>query len=97
MLIPPTTVIGTGMGLVFGPMFRTILTGVGRQESGSPSGLLPAVQQFGGSLGVAAIGTFYFTLSGDRPGTGRAMTLTAVLIAVTFVLVFLFPKDKPMD
>lgn len=97
-LVGPTTIMGVGMGLVFGPLFRAILGEVSQQESGSASGVLSAAQQFGGSLGVAAITTIYFTLISPPSQLSSGMTTTALLIAavvgVTFVLIFLLPNQR---
>lgn len=97
-LMLATTVLGSGMGLVFGPLFRAILGGVSQQESGSASGVLSAVQQLGGSLGVAVIATLYFSLTPRPSQTSAGMTITALtliaLVACTYLLVFLLPARE---
>jgi len=97
-LVPGTAVTGVGMGLVFGPLFRTILGGISQRETGSASGTLSAVQQFGGSLGVAVFATGYYTLTAEASDAGVGMAsvglLIAAAVAVAFVLVFLLPKEE---
>ncbi|MEU4820870.1 MFS transporter [Actinomadura sp. NPDC023710] len=50
---------GLGVGLFTTPFFTTALKPVKAHETGSAAGLLNAVQQFGGTLGVAVIGSVY--------------------------------------
>jgi hypothetical protein len=46
------------------PMFDIILAGVEPRETGSAGGTLTAVQQLGGSLGIAILGTVFFSAIG---------------------------------
>ena len=59
-LIVPLFVVGVGMGLVFGSLFAAVLNGVDASHAGSASGVLNAVQQVGGAIGVALIGVVFF-------------------------------------
>lgn len=97
-LLPSTVVTGFGLGLVFGPLFRVILGGIGQREIGSASGTLTAVQQFGGSIGVGAIGTLYFSLSSAPGATVSGMVATTLVVAAVaaaaFGLIFLLPNKK---
>ena len=92
--LPAGFVFGFGAGLAIIPVFSIVLGGVVDHEVGSASGLLNAIQQLGGSLGVAASGTLFFEL---LPGRGplAAMELTTIA-AVVFLagalgLVWLLP------
>jgi len=58
--IPSLLLVGVGMGLVFGSMFAAVLNGVDTRHAGSASGVLNAVQQVGGAIGVALIGVIFF-------------------------------------
>jgi EmrB/QacA subfamily drug resistance transporter len=95
--LPAGFVFGFGAGLAIIPVFSIILGGVADHEVGSASGLLNAVQQLGGSLGVAASGTLFFEL---LPGRGplAAMELTtlvaAVFLAGALGLVRLLPRQQ---
>jgi EmrB/QacA subfamily drug resistance transporter len=60
-LVPGLTAVGLGMGLFIAPLFDTILAAVTDQETGSASGVLNALQQLAGSIGVAVLGTVFFT------------------------------------
>jgi EmrB/QacA subfamily drug resistance transporter len=61
-LAPALAVMGIGMGLFMAPFFDMVLAGVEPHESGSASGTLTAVQQLGGALGIAVLGTVLFGL-----------------------------------
>ena len=93
--VPATLLAGLGSGMVFAPLFDIILAGVSDEAAGSASGVLTAMQQFGGAVGVAVIGTLFFELLPDRAFLG-SMELTTLVAAGLFVLClaisFLLPK-----
>jgi len=60
-LIAPQLVVGLGIGTTISPLFDFILSAVTEAEVGSASGVLTAVQQLGGAIGVAAMGTIFFS------------------------------------
>ncbi|ACU76655.1 drug resistance transporter, EmrB/QacA subfamily [Catenulispora acidiphila DSM 44928] len=76
-LVAPLLVSGMGMGLIFGPIFGTVLGDLDDAEVGSASGLLNAMQQLAGAFGIAALGTVFF----DKAGT----LMTSVPAAATLV------------
>ena len=53
----PQVIISVGLGIVFGPLTSTALVGVDNRDAGVASGLVNAVQQIGGSLGIALLNT----------------------------------------
>jgi len=59
-LIPGLLLVGIGMGFVFASLFAAVLSGVDIKHAGSASGLLNAVQQVGGAIGIALIGVIFF-------------------------------------
>jgi EmrB/QacA subfamily drug resistance transporter len=63
-VLPPLLVSGVGMGLFIVPVFDTILASVTDAETGSAAGVLNAIQQLGGAVGVAVLGTVFFTVLG---------------------------------
>ncbi len=69
-LVPGLLVVGFGMGLFVVPVFDTILAAVTDRETGSASGVLNALQQLAGAIGVAVLGTVFFSASahGDFGG-----------------------------
>lgn len=61
---PAMLVAGVGMGGVIAPFFDIALGDVDDAEVGSASGLLNAIQQLGGSIGVAVLTTVFVGLLG---------------------------------
>jgi MFS family permease len=58
-VIGPLVVFGTGNGLAFVPLTSVSLARVEPEDAGAASGLVNAVQQVGGSLGLAVLVTVY--------------------------------------
>jgi EmrB/QacA subfamily drug resistance transporter len=94
-LLPGLLVCGLGAGFVFGQLFDIILAGVAIEEVGSASGVLNAVQQLAGALGVAVLGTIFFAsmTAGHPPTDALQVTAWAMLapLAITFALAFRLP------
>jgi EmrB/QacA subfamily drug resistance transporter len=93
-LAPGLFLIGLGAGTSIGQLFDFILAGVGMDEVGSASGVLEAVQQLSSALGVAVLGTIFFSAFDAHPPThALAITAWACLapIALAFVLIFRLP------
>ncbi|MEU8246151.1 MFS transporter [Nonomuraea sp. NPDC048916] len=95
-LAPGLALVGIGMGMVAAPFFDIVLTAVEPRESGSASGTLTAVQQLGGALGTAVLGTIFFNLLKSEWSFGAAMQVTIAveigLLALTLALSFLLPR-----
>jgi EmrB/QacA subfamily drug resistance transporter len=97
-LAPSLLLIGFGTGLVFVPIFDFVLGGATTEEVGTGAGMLNAVQQFSGAIGVAALGTVFFARAGHGGATAfdhaseLVIVLAAGLYVVTFALVWLLPK-----
>ncbi|HSW98690.1 MAG TPA: MFS transporter [Candidatus Saccharimonadales bacterium] len=72
--IPCLLPIGVGMGLVFAPLMAVVLNDVDTKHAGSASGVLNAVQQVGGAVGVAVIGVIFF----GQLGSNAARSFSAV-------------------
>src|SRR6201996_6901648 len=97
-LSPALLLTGFGAGLVFVPLFDFILGDATTEEVGTGAGMLNAVQQFAGAIGVAALGTVFFTRVG-HPTTGSYFAAAALVFGVaagldllTLLLVGLLPK-----
>lgn len=58
-LLPWILVMSAGMGLVFVPLTLTAVHRVSNEDSGIGSGVLNAMQQVGGSLGLAILSTVF--------------------------------------
>ena len=62
-LLGPLLVFGLGLGFLFVPLTLMAVSGVSREETGAASGLLNAMQQVGGSLGLSILVTVFGTAS----------------------------------
>src|SRR5215475_437971 len=98
-LLPALLVYGGGMGMIFVPLFDIIMGDVRDHEVGSASSMLESLQQMGASLGVAVLGTVFFSSLGARPAIGDFLgatrTVAAIafgLVVVAFALAFLLPR-----
>jgi EmrB/QacA subfamily drug resistance transporter len=93
-LAPGLVLIGAGAGLSMGQLFDFILASVGMDEVGSASGVLEAVQQLSSAIGVAALGTIFFSAFADHlPTHALAVTAWACLVPIVlaFALIFRLP------
>jgi MFS family permease len=93
-LLGPLLVVGMGMGLFVVSAFDTILAAVTDRELGSASGALNAIQQLGGAIGVAVLGTVFFsTLShqGFPPALQRAMWWAVGALVIVLIVSPLLP------
>jgi hypothetical protein len=86
------------MGMIFVPLFDIIMGEVRDHEVGSASAILESLQQLGASIGVAGLGTVFFSTIGARPAlagflqAGERVTLITIgLVVLAFVLGFLLP------
>lgn len=100
-LLGPLMLNGVGMGLFIVPVFDTIIAAVTDAEMGSASGVLNAIQQLGGAIGVAVLGTIFFTELRDE-GFAAALQQTlwwgvAGLGAMLLVSPLLPARAAPAD
>ncbi|QMU68972.1 MFS transporter [Streptacidiphilus sp. P02-A3a] len=94
-LVPALLVTGFGMGLLMAPFFDIALAGVTDEQNGSASGVLNAVQQLGGSVGVAALGTGFLSWaasSGYVHATGWTLGCAAAALLGSALIAFALPK-----
>jgi predicted MFS family arabinose efflux permease len=100
-LTPSLVLIGLGAGACFGQLFDFVLAGVSLDEVGSASGVLNAVQQLASALGVAVLGTVFFSRFGgvQLPTSALSVTAWASLapLALTALLVFRLPMRARED
>ena len=93
-LVPSLMLIGAGVGASIGQLFQFILSSVTMEEVGSASGVLEAVQQLSTALGVAVLGTIFFSTFGHHLPTDALRVTTwacVVPLALAFALVFRLP------
>ncbi|MET7281206.1 DHA2 family efflux MFS transporter permease subunit [Kribbella sp. NPDC005582] len=94
-LVPAMLACGIGAGMVFAPLFDIILASIDDEAAGSASGVLTAMQQFGGAIGVAVLGTVFFQLLPQHAFLGATKTTVLVAIAlfiVSLAVTWLLPK-----
>lgn len=65
-LLPWIVIFSFGMGLVFVPLTLTAVHGVSGDDSGIGSGVLNAMQQIGGALGLAVLSTIAVNAATDK-------------------------------
>jgi EmrB/QacA subfamily drug resistance transporter len=93
-LVPGLFLVGAGLGASLGQLFRFVLSSVNMDEVGSASGVLEAAQQLSTALGVAILGTIFFsTFDHHLPTDALRVTAWACLVplAAAFLLVFRLP------
>jgi len=85
-LLAALVVVGAGMGMAIPGLINLSLRAVPAADAGAASGLLTTSQQIGNALGVAIVGTIFFSELGSGTGTGAyghalcaAMAMQAVL------------------
>jgi EmrB/QacA subfamily drug resistance transporter len=94
-LVPAELLLGIGMGLLIAPLFSIILAAVDDSEVGSASGVLNAIQQLGSAIGVAVIGTVFFSVlgrSGFQHATERSLWVVAGIAVLVLVLTPVLPR-----
>ncbi len=103
-LAPALLVFGTGMGMIFVPLFGIITGDLEDHEVGSASGLLESFQQGASALGVAGLGTVFFSQFAIGGGAAESMGaaqwvtgLTVALTVVAFLVVFGLPKQAKAE
>lgn len=107
-LVGPLLLWGIGLGLVIAPLFDFVLAALNEDEVGSGSGVLNALQQLGIAIGVAIIGTVFFSIlnshadatghPGYLAGFERSLQVGLGITAAVCLLTFLLPgKAREMD
>ena len=95
-LVPGLLLVGVGVGAVLGQIIAFILAAVRMNEVGSAAGVMEAAHQLSTSLGVAVLGTVFFSVFAHHPATD-ALRITAWLclvpLAAAFVLAFRLPRQ----
>jgi len=87
--------------MIFVPLFDIVMGDISDHEVGSASSLLESLQQLGASLGVAVLGTVFFTTIGVVPristflhAASTVTLITFVLVVAAFALAFLLPQRQ---
>lgn len=99
-LAGPTLLCGLGTGLIVAPLFSIVLASVEEREIGSASGVLNALQQLGAAVGVAVLGTIFFSAIvayGFLPAMERVLWVEGGLLLATGALALLLPRHARED
>jgi EmrB/QacA subfamily drug resistance transporter len=94
-LVPAELLVGLGIGLLIAPVFSVVLAGVEDHEVGSASGVLNAVQQLGSAIGVAVLGTIFFSVvtnHGFVVAMQRTLWVEVGLVVVVLALSPFLPR-----
>lgn len=83
---PGEFLAGIGMGISLPPLFDFILAGVNQHEVGSASGVLNAIQQLGGSIGIAVLATIFFAYLDHHETPVTAVVGTSLLSLIPLAL-----------
>jgi MFS family permease len=101
-LIAPVAIYGFGQGLLVPQLSGVVLRGVAPSLAGTASGVLTTGQQVAGSLGIALIGSIFFTLLGPKPEPSRfayafshTFACNMALMLLTFALLLRLPRFGP--
>ena len=90
-LLPGILFVAFGMGLIFVPLTLTAVSGVAHEDSGVGSAVLNTMQQVGGALGLAVLGTLAANRASDQiPALKGSVGGLADLLAQPSGYVFAF-------
>ena len=67
-VVASTALMSIGNGLILPSLIGAALANVAPYQAGTASGILSTAQQFGGSAGIALVGTAYFAAVSRHPG-----------------------------
>ena len=90
-LVPALIAGGIGMGMLSGPIPPVTVARVERVHAGAASGLLKTTFQLGGALGVALVGSAYFSFA--QSGVMAALVVVEVLLVATISLAASLPRE----
>ncbi len=90
----PEVLMGLGIGMLVAPLFDFVLAAVTDAEVGSASGVVNAGQQLAGAIGVAALGTIFFSAlvhGGYVVAINHCLVVVIAAMPVLIVLTRLLP------
>jgi hypothetical protein len=68
-VVPGLVVAGAGLSLMIIPLVNVVLAAVPREVAGGAGGMFSTAQQLGGAVGVALVGSVFFTELEGHPFT----------------------------
>jgi EmrB/QacA subfamily drug resistance transporter len=99
-LVPSTVVAGFGIALAGMTVMTIALSRVPPQHAGSASGAINTAFQIGPAIGIAVVGTVYFTVvsgGGQLAAVQHSLWWVVGMMVLAFLLTFLLPKGQIPD
>ncbi|HEY5223923.1 MAG TPA: DHA2 family efflux MFS transporter permease subunit [Microbacteriaceae bacterium] len=99
-ILGPILVMGTGAGLTFAPITAIVMHRAPDEHVSAASSLLQAMQQLGGSIGVAALTTVFISAAatgGEARGISTAILGGVAFVTLAFVLFAIWGSRIPAD
>jgi MFS family permease len=81
-IVPGLLIAGVGLSLLVIPLANVVLAAVPRQVAGGAGGTLSTLQQLGGALGIAVVGTVFFGHINGHSFTSAFRYATPLVIAL---------------
>ena len=81
-VVPGLVVAGAGLSLMIIPLVNVVLAAVPHEVAGGAGGMFSTAQQLGGALGVALVGTVFFTQLESHPFTEAFKHTVPVVIGL---------------
>lgn len=81
MLVIPMILIGFGNGTAVPALIGAVLAKISAQHAGAAAGVLTTAQQFSSAIGIAAIGTVFFSVLGSANNASVGSYATALAAA----------------
>jgi EmrB/QacA subfamily drug resistance transporter len=88
-VVPGLVVAGAGLSLLIIPLVNVVLAAVPHEVAGGAGGIFSTAQQLGGALGVALVGTVFFTQLESHPFTQAFRHTVPVVIGLFLVAALL--------
>jgi hypothetical protein len=81
-VVPGLVLAGVGLSLLIIPLVNVVLAAVPQEAAGGAGGLFSTSQQLGGALGVAVVGSVFFSRLADHSFTASFEHAAPVVIAL---------------
>lgn len=99
-LLAPMLLMGVGAGFTFAPLSSIVMSQAPSGEVGAASSLLQAMQQLGGSIGVAVLTTVFVAVtstSGEARGISTALEWGVAFLVVALAFFAIWGRRIPAD
>ncbi len=84
-VVPGLVVAGAGLSLMIIPLINVVLAAVPHEIAGGAGGIFSTSQQLGGAIGVAVVGTVFFSQLNDHPVTAAFEQTMLVVIGLFLI------------